>query len=50
MLYNTQLIIQDALKRAIRRESSMTSLEMPDLLYAVESKLFKIQEEVKSIS
>lgn len=35
MLINTQEILKDALRRAIRREASMTSLELPDLLYAI---------------
>ena len=41
--------MNQALKRAIRRDSSLTSLEMQDLIDAVGSNMLSTQREEKSI-
>lgn len=48
ILINTQEILRDALKRAIRREATLNSLELPDLLYAIESIPVLTQRGAKS--
>jgi len=49
MKANLHDIIYDSLKRAVRREASLTTLELCDLLYVIESILDNIQKEERNI-
>ena len=39
MKYNAQELVNEALKRAVRRDASLSTLEVADLLWAIERKV-----------
>jgi hypothetical protein len=49
MKANAQELVYEALRRAVRREASMSAVEVGDLLWAIDSKLVVMQDGAKSI-
>lgn len=48
MKKNAQELVTEALKRAVRREASLNTLEVADLLWAIDRTYILRKDEVKS--